>query len=107
MASTQQTVPGPRQTLPPSEIDCKWWKKGYCFRGTTCYFRHDEALAGIDKPDGAGSGKRGLRNHASSECNLTMRVWYIIEIENTIVMIIIEIQCQQAPQTTRRRLFPN
>ncbi|KAK2739658.1 hypothetical protein FQN57_006491 [Myotisia sp. PD_48] len=38
----------PYKALPPAEVDCKWWKKGYCFRGTKCYFRHDEALAGVD-----------------------------------------------------------
>lgn len=35
-------------TSSPAQIDCKWWKQGYCARGKTCNFRHDEALAGID-----------------------------------------------------------
>jgi E3 ubiquitin-protein ligase makorin len=43
-------MPTSRQNLPPAEIDCKWWKQGYCFRGSTCYFRHDAALAGVDNP---------------------------------------------------------
>lgn len=38
-----------RQSLPPHQVDCVWWKKGYCFRGTKCFFRHDAALAGVDK----------------------------------------------------------
>ncbi|EER26665.1 hypothetical protein D8B26_002937 [Coccidioides posadasii str. Silveira] len=45
----QQGSSSRRQTLPPSQVDCIWWKKGYCYRGTKCYFRHDAALAGIDK----------------------------------------------------------
>ncbi|PGH11023.1 hypothetical protein AJ80_07299 [Polytolypa hystricis UAMH7299] len=44
------TLREPRQLLPPGQVDCKWWKKGYCFRGTDCYFRHDPAVAGVDKP---------------------------------------------------------
>ncbi|EEP82334.1 predicted protein [Uncinocarpus reesii 1704] len=35
--------------LPPHQVDCIWWKKGYCHRGTKCFFRHDAALAGVDK----------------------------------------------------------
>lgn len=48
------------RVLPPAEIDCKWWKQGYCARGKTCYFRHDEAMAGVDnkKPVEATRGKR-------------------------------------------------
>lgn len=38
-----------RHSLPPHLVDCIWWKKGYCFRGTECYFRHDQALAGTEK----------------------------------------------------------
>lgn len=35
--------------LPPSQVDCKWWLKGHCFRGAACYFRHDEEIRGRDK----------------------------------------------------------
>lgn len=52
------SAPGaPGLLLPPAQVDCKWWKQGYCARGKTCYFRHDEAMAGVDnkKPDHAGA----------------------------------------------------
>ncbi|KAG0653103.1 RING-type E3 ubiquitin transferase makorin-1 [Hyphodiscus hymeniophilus] len=46
----------PERILPPAEIDCKWWKQGYCSRGKKCWFRHDEAMAGADnEPCGAGA----------------------------------------------------
>ena len=50
-----------------------WWKQGYCARGKTCYFRHDEAMAGVDnkKPDaeprGNGKGKAKAMNNSPSE----------------------------------------
>ncbi|EQL34362.1 hypothetical protein BDFG_03720 [Blastomyces dermatitidis ATCC 26199] len=50
METDSQTTPGPRARLPASQVDCKWWKRGHCFRGRECYFRHDDALAGVDKP---------------------------------------------------------
>jgi E3 ubiquitin-protein ligase makorin len=62
MRMPEPTLPTSRQNLPPAVIDCKWWKQGYCFRGRTCYFRHDAALVGIDKPkDGASREKKEPR----------------------------------------------
>ncbi|KKZ62826.1 hypothetical protein EMCG_02821 [[Emmonsia] crescens] len=49
MESQPQTAPESRTRLPPDQVDCKWWKRGHCFRGNQCYFRHDDALAGVDK----------------------------------------------------------
>ncbi|KAK2816771.1 hypothetical protein FQN49_008001 [Arthroderma sp. PD_2] len=46
-----------RQRHAPAEprlVHCKWWKKGHCYRGDACYFRHDPSLLGIaQKPDAA------------------------------------------------------
>ncbi|KAI5291404.1 hypothetical protein KEM54_004939 [Ascosphaera aggregata] len=44
MASSEQT------RLPPEKVDCRWWKRGYCFRGTKCFFKHNPALIGVDAP---------------------------------------------------------
>ena len=30
--------------LPPAAVDCKWWMLGYCSRGKSCYFKHDDAM---------------------------------------------------------------
>jgi hypothetical protein len=58
----EPTLPTSRQNIPPAGIDCKWWKQGYCFRGDTCYFRHDEALVGIDTPKYKANGsEKGQR----------------------------------------------
>ena len=64
-----ETVPSttPESTLPllaprrlrPAEIDCKWWKQGYCFHGSACYFRHDPKLIGVDKPKESKEQKEG------------------------------------------------
>ncbi|PGG95259.1 hypothetical protein AJ79_10159 [Helicocarpus griseus UAMH5409] len=48
-ATQPAPTPAPRARLPPKQVDCKWWKRGHCRRGSECYFRHDEALAGVDK----------------------------------------------------------
>jgi hypothetical protein len=37
--------------LPPSQVDCKWWMQGYCRRGKSCHFKHDEAMAGVQNMD--------------------------------------------------------
>ncbi|OAX81528.1 hypothetical protein ACJ72_04136 [Emergomyces africanus] len=50
MESEPQDSREPRTRLPPGQVDCKWWKRGHCFRGDQCYFRHDDAVAGVDKP---------------------------------------------------------
>ncbi|KLJ09358.1 hypothetical protein EMPG_15221 [Blastomyces silverae] len=50
MECDPQTALAPRTRLPANQVDCKWWKRGHCFRGRECYFRHDDALAGVDKP---------------------------------------------------------
>ncbi|OJD22940.1 hypothetical protein ACJ73_05707 [Blastomyces percursus] len=50
METDPLTAPAPRTRLPAGQVDCKWWKRGHCFRGRECYFRHDDALAGVDKP---------------------------------------------------------
>lgn len=47
----QQIPTQPRRNLPPAEIDCRWWKKGNCTRGSTCFFRHDPHQAGVDSPE--------------------------------------------------------
>lgn len=50
MASFEPTPSRPdrsRPSLPPAQVDCKWWKQGDCFRGSTCYFRHDPAVKGL------------------------------------------------------------
>ncbi|EFQ98577.1 hypothetical protein MGYG_01603 [Nannizzia gypsea CBS 118893] len=33
----------------PGLVNCRWWKKGHCRRGDTCYFRHDPCLQGVDR----------------------------------------------------------
>ncbi|EEH20172.2 hypothetical protein PABG_02431 [Paracoccidioides brasiliensis Pb03] len=53
MESEPQTTPETRRRLPPCQVDCKWWKKGNCFRGSECFFRHDAALAGVDALPGS------------------------------------------------------
>jgi hypothetical protein len=30
--------------LPPGEVNCKWWMRGYCSRGSSCYFKHDATM---------------------------------------------------------------
>ncbi|PGG96202.1 hypothetical protein GX51_07943 [Blastomyces parvus] len=50
MERDSQAALAPRARLPANQVDCKWWKRGHCFRGRECYFRHDNALAGVDKP---------------------------------------------------------
>ncbi|KAK2737016.1 hypothetical protein FQN55_001348 [Onygenales sp. PD_40] len=52
MESAPSSTSGPAIRLPPAQIDCKWWKQGNCRRGSECFFRHDEALAGVDSPAG-------------------------------------------------------
>ena len=51
--------PAVGRALPPAEVDCRWWKQGYCARGKTCYFRHDEAMAGVDNKKLEETGARG------------------------------------------------
>ena len=48
-----------------------WWKQGYCARGKTCHFRHDEAMAGVDnkKPDDA-SARGNMKGKAKAVVNL-------------------------------------
>lgn len=52
MESPQQASVHPRRNLPPGEVDCRWWKKGNCTRGSTCFFRHEPSQAGVDSPEG-------------------------------------------------------
>ncbi|KAK2810081.1 hypothetical protein FQN50_003275 [Emmonsiellopsis sp. PD_5] len=52
MESAPSSTSGPAIRLPPAQIDCKWWKQGNCRRGGECFFRHDQALAGVDSPAG-------------------------------------------------------
>jgi hypothetical protein len=55
--------------LPPSQVDCKWWRRGYCARGRTCHFRHDEAMAGADNKkaeEGGSKGKAKAKNAQSA-----------------------------------------
>jgi hypothetical protein len=56
----------PPRRLPPYEVNCKWWLKGYCFRGADCFFKHDKALCGADKPkaaEEAPDGSQPLSSH--------------------------------------------
>ncbi|EEH40004.2 hypothetical protein PAAG_02193 [Paracoccidioides lutzii Pb01] len=53
MESEPHTAPETRRRLPPCQVDCKWWKRGNCFRGSECFFRHDAALAGVDALPGS------------------------------------------------------
>ncbi|KAF3491225.1 uncharacterized protein GIQ15_00742 [Arthroderma uncinatum] len=39
----------------PRLVHCKWWKRGHCLRGDSCYFRHDPALLGVDQKPAAGT----------------------------------------------------
>ena len=36
----ETTLQRTRQNLPPTEIDCKWWKRGYYFRGNNRHHQH-------------------------------------------------------------------
>ncbi|KUJ15113.1 uncharacterized protein LY89DRAFT_736168 [Mollisia scopiformis] len=35
--------PSTERRLPPPQVNCKWWMRGYCSRGKSCYFKHDES----------------------------------------------------------------
>jgi hypothetical protein len=42
--TTPKMPPDIERRLPPEQVDCKWWMRGYCARGKTCYFKHDDAM---------------------------------------------------------------
>lgn len=54
-----------RRNLPPSEVDCRWWKKGNCRRGSTCFFRHDPDQAGVDSPERKAKAAEEARRRAA------------------------------------------
>jgi len=62
-----ESEPTTRQNLPPAEVDCRWWKQGYCFRGTACYFRHNPALTGFDRPRYNENQARSVQSDAIQE----------------------------------------
>ncbi|OJD18966.1 hypothetical protein AJ78_01078 [Emergomyces pasteurianus Ep9510] len=68
MESEPQNAREPRTCLPPGQVDCKWWKRGHCFRGNQCYFRHDDALAGVDRllPKRAAAGATAAHNRTDA-----------------------------------------
>ncbi|EDN09551.1 predicted protein [Histoplasma mississippiense (nom. inval.)] len=79
MERDQQSAPAPRPRLHPSQVDCWWWKKGHCFRGDQCYFRHDDALAGVDqflrRPAAAASNIRteaAVAETSEEQCGICM-----------------------------------
>ncbi|KAK2759021.1 hypothetical protein FQN54_003120 [Arachnomyces sp. PD_36] len=78
MDSAQQITFTPRRNLPPAEVDCKWWKKGNCTRGSTCFFKHDPDQAGVDNPDKGAEkketrdGEKGAVESSGDEC---IRSW--------------------------------
>ncbi|KAG5301559.1 zinc finger, C3HC4 type (RING finger) domain-containing protein [Histoplasma ohiense] len=79
MERDQQSAPAPRPRLHPSQVDCWWWKKGHCFRGDQCYFRHDDALAGVDQflrgPAAAASNIRteaAVAETSEEQCGICM-----------------------------------
>ncbi|KAL7276600.1 hypothetical protein RUND412_000403 [Rhizina undulata] len=37
-----------RKILPPKDIPCRFFVKGYCSRGRSCWFKHDPSLVGIE-----------------------------------------------------------
>ncbi|CZR57860.1 uncharacterized protein PAC_07749 [Phialocephala subalpina] len=41
-------APNIERRLPPSEVNCKWWLRGYCSRGKSCHFKHDDAMFSLD-----------------------------------------------------------
>jgi E3 ubiquitin-protein ligase makorin len=43
LASSRMSATTHRR-LPPAEVDCRWWIRGYCARGGACYFKHDAAM---------------------------------------------------------------
>lgn len=67
MDSLQQAPPEPRRNLPPAEVDCRWWKKGNCTRGSTCFFRHDPDQAGVDSPEERAKAAAAAASKKSSE----------------------------------------
>ncbi|KAF4624335.1 hypothetical protein G7Y89_g13833 [Cudoniella acicularis] len=80
-----------RRTLPPSQVDCKWWMSGFCTRGKSCYFRHDEAKAGIQSKPAAAKGAaddasraKGKQLYYSTEGTTTecIRTWRASKTES-------------------------
>ena len=57
----ETTLQSTHQNPSSTEIDCKWWKQGYCFRGNKCLFRHNPALEGIDG-SGAGESQKKIKD---------------------------------------------
>jgi hypothetical protein len=100
MRTSEPTLPTSRQNLPPAEIDCKWWKQGYCFRDRTCYFRHDPALAGVDNPKyEANREKKEQREGETGDSTWTIVSIILMKAH----MMMYSKQTQYVRTTTQRR----
>ena len=69
---SELTSPATRRNLHPAEIDCKWWKQGYCYRGSTCYFRHNPVLAGSDKPKNKANQVKIVQPDSQEQCAICL-----------------------------------
>jgi E3 ubiquitin-protein ligase makorin len=69
---SELTSPATRRNLHPAEIDCKWWKQGYCHRGSTCYFRHNPVLAGSDKSKNKVNQVKIAQSDSQEQCAICL-----------------------------------
>jgi hypothetical protein len=64
-----------------------WWMRGYCARGWTCHFRHDDGMAGVQNKNADADGGSEGKGEGSAKAKVSLP-WEGIEIDGEWISII-------------------